>query len=1145
MKKIIIMASGRGSNAEALFAKSQQYQYEISAIVSDNAEALVLKKAKEWNIPTIVIPRNNLTRAEHESAILNSLRKVEFDLIVLAGYMRLLTPAFISAFPPRSIVNIHPSLLPAYPGLDSYRRAYEAGEKTSGITIHYVDQGMDTGSIITQHSFSKVEGESLESFEARGLALEHQSYPQTVGELLKTSHSYRAEIYPADLSLASNSAGLSARMFLFKTDGPCAQLRWICESILIDEVVESLHFSNEHLAEHFNRLKLKSAQAVEVTFLAGVTDNTAFSARDALLKHPALKNREMSLYSGKMHFTHERSEDISASLYKRWANSWLEKARVYQSDELAQELRFLNIALPEVKLTAMSSQNFDLNRPDEELITLSSQQLWALSLEELHFIRKHFATLGRAPSEVEMEIIAQTWSEHCKHKIFAAEIEHEDHEGKRKISSLFKTFIRGATSRIIEERQLDWCRSVFTDNAGIVRWDDQLDLCIKVETHNSPSALDPYGGALTGILGVNRDILGCGFGAKPIANTDVFCLPPLEAYEDQQWPSELHPPARLRSGVHKGVQDGGNKSGIPTVNGAFYYDLSYAGKPLVYCGTIGVLPHKIKGVESHEKNQRPGDFVVMVGGRIGKDGIHGATFSSEELKEGTPSTVVQIGDPLTQKRVTDFILKARDFSLYSSITDNGAGGLSSSIGEMAALTNGAKIDLALAPVKYDGLTAAELMISESQERMTCAVPPKDWQAFKALAESYGVEATCLGTFTSDGYLTVHYGSEVVAQLALSFLHDDLPAMKLKSHFREDFPREVWKDLPRKNIPQSFKEKTMALLSHPNIRSHEKLVRQYDHEVKAASVTKPFSMNGGPSDGAVIAMKPHGGGENNGVVIASGLAPHVSLQDTKLMAKFAIDEAVRNAVVTGANPEKMVLVDNFCWPDPLPGPRNPDFAQKLGELVRCNEGLYEMATTLGMPFVSGKDSMKNDAVVSWRGNKTKISVLPTLLITCMGHIEDVNKTIHSLFRSGEDLWTLGVNDSLNPHTLNTVTGKNGKWGDISAKLLKERYIDFHQAIQKNLISGAHDVSDGGVVIALIEMALNSRVGFEVKLNEKALFGEGMGMIVFSAATHLRDKIKNHFSNAHHIGSVRTDEELIINSDRLSLAECRQAFQGEQL
>lgn len=1147
MKSIVLFASGTGSNAEAIMKFAAQGPYKVAALVCDKSDAPVLKKAQDAGVKTILVAKEKgEATTSHEARILRELEALNFDLIVLAGYRRLLSSQFLASFPRNSIINIHPSVLPAYPGLDSYARAFNDGVSSSGITIHYVDEGVDTGEIIEQHHFKREADDTLARFTARGLEIEHRAYPKAIKRILFEQRLQRVEIYPRSSALVQNPDHVTARVFWLKTQGPCAKLLTLAREVLSDPVVESVFLHQDSsLTAHLNQLGLSAMVATEVAYLPGVTDNTATSAGLALRKHPFARERELGVHSGYIHFEKTTFEKATASAFLTHANPWLQRAQVMTPEEFRKLERFFQNPKFDVKLSSQEVKTYDLELSDEELLKLSKESLWALNLAELHFVRQFYRSAKRKPTDVEMEIIAQTWSEHCKHKIFAAEIEHTDEKGTREIKSLFKTFIKGATTKIVNDRKLDWTRSVFTDNAGIVRWDPKLDVCIKVETHNSPSALDPYGGSLTGILGVNRDILGCGIGALPIANTDVFCLPPEGADADGQWPKELHGPRRLLEGVHKGVQDGGNKSGIPTVNGAFHYHLSYAGKPLVYCGTIGALPHSVNGIESHEKNQRPGDLVVMVGGRIGKDGIHGATFSSEELKEGTPSTVVQIGDPLTQKRMTDFLIRARDLGLYSSVTDNGAGGLSSSIGEMSQGTGGARIDLALAPVKYAGLAPYELMISESQERMTCAVPKAKWAAFSKLAQDFHVEATALGEFTDDGKLTVNFGEKKVAELPLNFLHEELPPMKLKAKWDPNYVRTNWKEEAPKAKLSSIREKALKLLGSPNIRSHEKWVRQYDHEVKAATVLKPFSPEGAPSDAGVIAMAPHGGGEKNGIVVSSGLAPQVSLQDTKLMAMYSVDEAVRNAVVTGADPEKMVLLDNFCWPDPLPGPRNPDYSHKLAELVRCNEGLYEMAVTLGMPYVSGKDSMKNDAIVKFQGQETKISVLPTVLVTCMAHIDDVSSVVKTSFKPGQDLWLLGGDANLNPYTLGTLSGTMKKaWTSVTPDVLLERYRAYHRCVKLGLVKGGHDVSEGGTLTALLEMAFHSGVGFSLNLKEEAqLFGEGMGMIVFAADKKDEAKIRSELKDAKLVGEVRSDKTVSVSGEEFSVTEALAAYRGD--
>ncbi|MHB8909471.1 MAG: AIR synthase-related protein, partial [Syntrophales bacterium] len=501
----------------------------------------------------------------------------------------------------------------------------------------------------------------------------------------------------------------------------------------------------------------------------------------------------------------------------------------------------------------------ELDCPDEELVRISNERVLALTLDEMRILRDYLKNetvlarrkqvgLGARMTDAELECLAQTWSEHCKHKIFNARIAYDDGQGHTsEIDSLFSSCIKRSTREIRERMGTnDWCLSVFSDNAGIIRFNDDWNLVFKVETHNSPSALDPYGGALTGIVGVNRDPFGCGKGAKLIFNTDVFCFAPPD-YE-RPLPKRILHPRRIYEGVREGVEHGGNKSGIPTVNGCLVFDERYLGKPLVYCGTGGIMPARINGEQTHTKAILPGDLVVMTGGRIGKDGIHGATFSSEELHEGSPVTAVQIGDPITQKKMTDFLLIARDRGLYRTITDNGAGGLSSSVGETAQLSGGCEVDLAKAPLKYPGLNPWEILISESQERMTLAVDPAKIDAFLCLARKMDCEATVLGRYTDSGWFHIRYGEETVVYVEMSFLHGGLPQMNLRAAWSA--PRHEEPAFPE---PADLGEALRAMLSRLNICSKESVVRQYDHEVQGGSVVKPLTgiVNDGPSDAAVI------------------------------------------------------------------------------------------------------------------------------------------------------------------------------------------------------------------------------------------------------------------------------------------------------
>jgi phosphoribosylformylglycinamidine synthase len=887
---------------------------------------------------------------------------------------------------------------------------------------------------------------------------------------------------------------------------------------------------------------------VEVSYRPGVTDNIGRTAREALaLMLPAPRDTDSgarkqkttpTVYSARQ-FLFKSDTDAKHRLDRKkveWiaeellGNSLIQSFRILNRSELI-DIGRLPPHLPQVggaKDTTV--ETISLERSDEALLALSRQRVLALSLAEMKTLRDYYARtdvqqdrrrqgLGTQATDVELECLAQTWSEHCKHKIFNATIEYTDEHGHTEtIHSLFDTYIRGATKAV---RALlgenDYCLSVFRDNAGVIRFDEQWNLVFKVETHNSPSALDPYGGALTGIVGVNRDPFGTGMGASLLFNTDVFCLAPPQRRETL--PPRLLQPLRVLEGVREGVEHGGNKSGIPTVNGAVVFDERYLGKPLVYCGTGGWMPARVAGRPSYEKAAQPGDRVVMVGGRIGKDGIHGATFSSEALHEGSPATAVQIGDPITQKRMFDMLLLARDKGLYNAITDNGAGGLSSSVGEMAEAPGGATLDLARPPLKYASLRPWEILLSEAQERMTVAVPPEKIDAFMELAARFNVEATDLGTFDDSGYFTLRFGERVVGRLAMDFLHHGLPPLKLRAREKPaDRTRDVLK-ATEKLLPQ--KEDTLlALLGRLNICSKEHWIRQYDHEVQGGSVVKPLvgAHNDGPADAAVLRPSLD---RNRAVVVSCGICPRYSDFDTYHMAACAVDEAVRNAVSVGADPNRLAALDNFCWSDPVESDTNPEGAFKLAQLVRANKALYDICLAYRIPLISGKDSMKND----YRAGDVRISVPPTLLISMLGQMEDAEKAVTSdakrpgdvVFVLGKTYAELGGSEYLAQHG---VRGAGENVPQVRAEANAARYRALHGAIADGLIQSCHDCADGGLGVCLAETALGGDLGMDLDLRAAPmqnvtadavlLFSETPGRFVITVHTRHAQTVTDRLS-----------------------------------
>lgn len=904
---------------------------------------------------------------------------------------------------------------------------------------------------------------------------------------------------------------------------------------------------------------------IEVGYRPGVTDNAGRSAGEAVsqLLGRALEPHEAVFTSIQYQIQGSLSKDDAHRLASEvLANELIHRWRVIP----AQEYDLSTGMEPEVPRVSITGgglvREVELAGGDEHLMRISREGLLALSLGEMKAIQAHFVNpdvrkkreevgLGSKPTDVEIEVLAQTWSEHCKHKIFNALIRYEDEKGNiETVDSLFVTYIVGATERIRREKgDEDICLSVFKDNAGVIRFNEDYNLVYKVETHNSPSALDPYGGALTGIVGVNRDPFGTGLGANLLFNTDVFCF--ASPFHNDPLPPRILHPRRIYEGVVEGVEHGGNKSGIPTVNGSVVFDERFLGKPLVYCGTAAMMPAVIAGGPSYEKKVCVGDRVVMVGGRIGKDGIHGATFSSEELHEGSPVSAVQIGDPITQKRMFDFLLLARDEGLYTSITDNGAGGLSSSVGEMARDTDGAVLHLDLAPLKYPGLDPWEILISEAQERMTVSVPPRNLDRFIELSEKMGVESTDLGEFNDSGYFKLNYGGHVVGCLSMEFLHDGVPQMILDARWEPPQLAE-----PVVEMSRDLGETLLELLGRLNICSKESIVRRYDHEVQGGSVVKPFTgaCNDGPSDAAVVRPILD---SFEGIVVSNGILPRYSDIDSYAMAANSVDEALRNYVAVGGNPAWAAALDNFCWCDPVQSDKTPDGTYKLAQLVRANRGLYDAVTTFGIPLISGKDSMKNDYIMG----DIKISIPPTLLASIIGRMDDVRMAVTmDLKKAGNYLYVLGdTADELGGSEYYAHLGHVGcQVPVVDFEKARERYGRYHQALKQGLVRSCHDCSDGGMAVALAEMAFAGEVGLTVDLNELPAVGDLREDVLLFSETASRLLVEVPVSDSSkfeeamggtvwaRIGECTDDGRLVVNKGErevlsLSLDEMKKAWQ----
>ncbi len=942
----------------------------------------------------------------------------------------------------------------------------------------------------------------------------------------------------ADLGIVSQLSLRAGHGYLVQGEVSSEQVDRVAGELLADPVVEQTFIApvgDKVLSECGDG----AAQLVHVMPKPGVMDPVAASALAAIedMRIPVQAVRTLRKYwiSGLS------PEQVNAVCQRLLANDSIEQVVVgpLTMDQLDLGTTYA------FELVHVPVREAD----DEQLMELSTTGQLYLTLVEMQTIQAYFRELNRDPTDVELETIAQTWSEHCSHKTLAGRIAYRDEKGPRQFTNMLKETVFAATQQI--RRSLgenDWCVSVFADNAGIIRFDDDSNVAFKVETHNHPSALEPYGGSNTGIGGVIRDALGTGLGAKPVCNTDVFCFAPPDTPPDELPPGVLHP-KRVMKGVVAGVRDYGNRMGIPTVNGAVYFDPRYLGNPLVYCGTVGILPRD----KSH-KNPQPGDYAVSIGGRTGRDGIHGATFSSAELtseSESLSGGAVQIGNAITEKMVLDVMLQARDRGLYNAVTDCGAGGFSSAVGEMGEQI-GAEVWLDKAPLKYEGLSYTEIWISEAQERMVLSVPPENWKAFNALCAAEGVEATILGQFVPTGRLQLKYHDTVVADLDMKFLHDGRPPVIREASYEAVRPREL--AVPRDlDVTRTL----LDILGSLNVASKEWVIRQYDHEVQGGSVIKPLVgvSNDGPSDAAVIRPRLD---SRRGLVVSCGMNPRYGDLDTYHMAASAIDEAVRNCVAVGADPQRIAILDNFCW-------GYTDRAETLGSLVRAALACHDVAIAFGTPFISGKDSLNNEFSYEQDGEKVTISIPATLLISALGQVADVADCVTMDFkRAGNHIYLVGrTRDELGGSHFALVQGlSGGHVPEVDTQRAGKLFAALHQAIRNKTVRACHDLSEGGLAVALAEMAFAGGWGAQVDLTAvptdikpeddqaaRLMFSESNSRFLCEVSAEDAAEFERHLAGVEfaRIGEVTASDRVVIARGETALVdagidELKQAWQA---
>jgi len=849
------------------------------------------------------------------------------------------------------------------------------------------------------------------------------------------------------------------KIFLIDTDADPDAVRLVAEQLLADPVVESARIDRGDADD-------AGCGRIEVHLKPGVMDPVAASTQMAI--------RDMGLFVREVRTGRAYLIDglTDRQILQRIAD------RVLANDVIEsvhfqpyRPARFQTAPQQPLQLRRVNLRDL----PDPALTKLSREAHLFLSLVEMKAIQDYFRRQQREPTDIELETLAQTWSEHCVHKTLksAVEVEVRDENqqtiSRRRYGNLIKETIFAGTVELMRTGG-DFCLSVFKDNAGVVAFDETDAVCFKVETHNHPSAIEPYGGSATGVGGVIRDVLGTGLAAKPIANTDVFCV----AFPNQNGalPKGVIHPKRILQQVVAGVRDYGNRMGIPTVNGAVYFDNRYLGNPLVFCGCVGLLPR-----DKIDKSASAGDAIVLLGGRTGRDGIHGATFSSAQLTDTHAdefSHAVQIGNAITEKKMTDVILAARDRGLFTAITDCGAGGLSSAVGEMGQHI-GASVELEKVPLKYAGLRYDEIWISEAQERMVLAVPPRHVAQLLDLCGGEDVEATVIGAFgTDDRQLLLRYRGIEVGRLSMEFLHEGIP-MPTRTATVIQRRTSAAADQSVPLAPAIFKQRLLAALAHPNIASKHWIVRQYDHEVQGASVIKPLvgPLQIGPSDAAVIRPKL---ASHRGIALGCGLCP--AIEDPYDMAIASIDEAVRNVVAVGADPDRIAILDNFCWP-------SVDDEPTMGTLVRACEACRDAALAYRIPFVSGKDSLNNQFIDQQTGQVLRIP--RTLLVSAIGVIDDVRRCLTM------DLKSRGARVALiEPERRADPAG------------LAEVHRAVAKLIRDGKIAACHDVSDGGVAVAAAEMCIASGRGLIVGqglLNQTA-FTESPGRYLVELAQGLQ-------------------------------------------
>ena len=939
------------------------------------------------------------------------------------------------------------------------------------------------------------------------------------------------------------------------------QLRAVQMEIFTNPVT---HFSS------YLPLEIEFDWSIWVGFRPGVRDNPGSTAVEAIEDLLNLKfGSDAAVYTSKRYCIKGNglgAGDMDKIAGELLANPIIQHWKIFSRDQW-NSAEGIGLIIPKVMLDHVPTVTSIPVDSDISLEKISDERNLALNSNDIPTIRAYFmdddirsarSLVGLDdPSDVELEYISQARSDHCNHNTFRGLFHYRDRTtGETEVvDNLFKTFIEVPTLKLKAKKP--WVISVLWDNAGAGRFDNDHYYVITGETHNSPSNMEAYGGAITGIVGVYRDPLGTGKGSKLVMGSYGFCVGPRDYDGDLQ--PHLHP-RRLLGGVIEGVRDGGNKSGIPTTFGQVLFHPGYLGKCLVFVTAVGMMPAEINGAPAEKKHTSAGELVIMCGGRVGRDGIHGVTAASETFSEHTPAGHVQIGDPYTQKKMHDFLLEARDEGLIRFITDNGGGGLSSSIGESARFSNGCEIELEKVPLKYEGLDQWEIWISESQERMTVAILADDHDRFFELSKQHAVESTVIGRYTDSGKLHITYDGKTCAYVDLDLLESGFPQWEFEAEWVSAEQRGLFE--PVIKPPQDYAALLKDLLSRPNICSTQWITRQYDHEVQGTSVIKPLVGAERDVDSDATVIRPVLESQK-GLAFAQALLPTYSTIDAYHMTSCSIDEAVRRLLAVGADLDHLGGVDNFCWPNIQYDPKsNPDGKFKAAQLVRSCRALRDLCMAYEIPLLSGKDSMYVDGNLAGRYGEThKVSALETLQFSAISVIEDITHCVTMDSKIVGDLvYVLGS-------TRNELGGSEyyEHLGYVGCNVPEVRTAEFLPlyrnvkcAIENDLVASAHGVYRGGLAVHLAKVAMGGNLGMHVNLEQVPkrdveredvlLFSESAGRFIVTVDPVKRAAFEELFNGLPYgcIGTVTEMPDFVvqgIESDvliRVSLADLKMAW-----